>query len=63
MDRKRRWEEKQKRLQHRREMRAKGLDPDMVDAEGNPLPGGAAEEEEELAGDEASGGDDEAKEQ
>ena len=39
MDRKRRGEEKQRRLQFRREMRAKGLDPDMVDADGNPLPG------------------------
>ena len=38
MDRKRRGEEKQRRLQLRREMRAKGLDPDAVDAQGNPLP-------------------------
>ena len=38
MDRKRRSEEKQRRLQMRREMRARGLDPDVVDAEGNPLP-------------------------
>ncbi len=38
MDRKRRGEEKQKRLQYRREMRARGLDPDVVDADGNPLP-------------------------
>jgi len=38
MDRKRRGEEKQRRLQLRREMRAKGLDPDAVDADGNPLP-------------------------
>ena len=38
MDRKRRGEEKQKRLQYRREMRARGLDPDTVDADGNPLP-------------------------
>ena len=38
MDRKRRSEEKQRRLQMRRDMRARGLDPDVVDAEGNPLP-------------------------
>lgn len=38
MDRKRRSEEKQRRLQVRREMRARGLDPDVVDADGNPLP-------------------------
>ena len=38
MDRKRRSEEKQRRLQVRRDMRARGLDPDVVDAEGNPLP-------------------------
>ncbi len=38
MDRKRRTEEKQRRLQVRRDMRARGLDPDMVDADGNPLP-------------------------
>ena len=38
LDRKRRGEEKQRRLKVRREMRAKGLDPDTVDAEGNPLP-------------------------
>ena len=39
MDRKRRSEEKQRRLQVRRDMRARGLDPDVVDADGNPLPG------------------------
>jgi len=44
MDRKRRSEEKQRRLQLRREMRARGLDPDTVDADGNPLPKGGAEE-------------------
>ena len=38
MDRKRRGEEKQRRLQYRREMRARGLDPDTQDADGNPLP-------------------------
>jgi hypothetical protein len=38
LDRKRRGEEKQERLRIRREMRARGLDPDTVDADGNPLP-------------------------
>ena len=50
MDRKRRSEEKQRRLQMRRDMRARGLDPDVVDAEGNPLP---AREGEEASGDES----------
>jgi hypothetical protein len=67
MDRKRRGEEKARRLQFRREMRAKGLDPDMVDADGNPLPnaegtegaegeGGvlAGEAGEDVGGDETS---------
>ena len=38
MDRKRRGEQKAERLRQRREMRARGLDPDVVDEEGNPLP-------------------------
>jgi hypothetical protein len=45
MDRKRRSEEKQRRLQVRRDMRARGLDPDVVDADGNPLPGREGEGE------------------
>jgi hypothetical protein len=60
MDRKRRGEEKQRRLQLRREMRAKGLDPDTVDAQGNPLPVAesaqqTAPEEERKDGDEPGG--------
>jgi len=62
MDRKRRSEEKARRLQVRREMRARGLDPDAVDADGNPLPlreGGAGEgvptEGEDAASDEEPG--------
>ena len=51
MDRKRRSEEKQRRLQMRRDMRARGLDPDVVDAEGNPLP---QREGEAVGGDESS---------
>ncbi|MBI3768165.1 MAG: hypothetical protein HY271_06660 [Deltaproteobacteria bacterium] len=47
MDRKRRSEEKQRRLQMRRDMRARGLDPDMVDADGNPLPPREGDEEAE----------------
>ena len=65
MDRKRRSEEKQRRLQVRREMRARGLDPDVVDADGNPLPiregeGDAldAADEGEDAEDAADGADD-----
>ena len=64
MDRKRRGEEKARRLQFRREMRAKGLDPDMVDADGNPLPNAegaegegavlAGEPGEDVGGDETS---------
>ena len=50
MDRKRRSEEKARRLQYRRDMRARGLDPDVVDADGNPLP--------QREGDEAADGDD-----
>jgi hypothetical protein len=44
MDRKRRTEEKQRRVQMRRELRAKGLDPDLYDADGNlrPIEPGAA---------------------
>lgn len=61
MDRKRRGEEKQRRLQWRREMRAKGLDPDTVDAQGNPLPvtetAQQAASEEERKGDDEPGGD------
>jgi hypothetical protein len=63
MDRKRRSEEKARRLQFRREMRAKGLDPDTVDAEGNPLPvrddleGDAAELAGEAGEDVASDGE------
>jgi hypothetical protein len=57
MDRKRRTEEKQRRLQVRREMRARGLDPDVVDAEGNPLPAReGAEDDATQDGDDA--GDD-----
>ncbi len=55
MDRKRRSEEKQRRLQMRREMRARGLDPDVVDADGNPLP--AREGEEALDADAAEPGE------
>ncbi len=55
MDRKRRSEEKQRRLQVRRDMRARGLDPDVVDAEGNPLP--PREGEEDAAADDTEGGD------
>ncbi len=62
MDRKRRSEEKQRRLQFRREMRARGLDPDAVDADGNPLPvqdgaaeGGAEGSEEHVAEGDADG--------
>ena len=68
MDRKRRAEEKQRRLQFRREMRAKGLDPDMVDADGNPLPqqvdelgnpiNAADEQGDEAAADEDASADD-----
>lgn len=62
MDRKRRGEEKQRRLQMRRELRAKGLDPDLYDADGNPLPPGTTAENAETPDasedkDEASGGD------
>jgi len=56
MDRKRRSEEKQRRLQMRRDMRARGLDPDVVDADGNPLP--PREGEEDAAGDADDGKDD-----
>ena len=38
MDRKRRTEEKQRRVQMRRDLRAKGLDPDLYDADGNLRP-------------------------
>jgi len=55
MDRKRRSEEKQRRLQMRRDMRARGLDPDVVDAEGNPLP---PREGEEAGGDESTAASD-----
>lgn len=51
MDRKRRSEEKQRRLQVRRDMRARGLDPDVVDAEGNPLPQREGDEEVDQDGD------------
>jgi hypothetical protein len=46
MDRKRRTEEKQRRVQMRRDLRAKGLDPDLYDADGNlrPVEPGAAGE-------------------
>jgi len=56
MDRKRRSEEKARRLQVRREMRARGLDPDTVDADGNPLPvrEGEADEGPADGGDAAS---------
>jgi hypothetical protein len=63
MDRKRRGEEKQRRLQMRRELRAKGLDPDLYDADGNPLPPGTAAENAAAPGaaddsdEKASGGD------
>ncbi len=44
MDRKRRSEEKARRVQMRRDLRARGLDPDLYDAEGNlrPVEPGAA---------------------
>ena len=61
MDRKRRSEEKQRRLQMRRDMRARGLDPDVVDAEGNPLPpreGEEAADESSDASDTTGEGDD-----
>jgi hypothetical protein len=51
MDRKRRSEEKQRRLQVRRDMRARGLDPDVVDAEGNPLPPREGDEDVAAEGD------------
>ncbi len=44
MDRKRRTEEKQRRVAMRRDLRARGLDPDLYDSNGNlrPVePGGA----------------------
>jgi hypothetical protein len=56
MDRKRRWDEKQKRLQQRREMRARGLDPDLVDEDGNPLSPQAISQSGTPRGGEASGG-------
>ena len=37
LDRKRKKEDKQKRLQHRRNIKAQGLDPDAVDEDGNLL--------------------------
>jgi hypothetical protein len=62
MDRKRRTEEKQRRVQMRRELRAKGLDPDLYDADGNlrPVEPGAAgpapiEEADDDADDDAGG--------
>ena len=44
MDRKRRSEEKARRVQMRRDLRARGLDPDLYDADGNlrPVEPGAA---------------------
>jgi hypothetical protein len=62
MDRKRRGEEKARRLQVRRDLRAKGLDPDLFDADGNPLPvvPGAEGDAGVLAGDAL--GDDAAEE-
>jgi len=57
MDRKRRSEEKQRRLQMRRDMRARGLDPDVVDAEGNPLPGREGEEAADESTEDAAPGD------
>ena len=57
MDRKRRSEEKQRRLQMRRDMRARGLDPDVVDAEGNPLPPREGEDGEAEKPDEGDEGD------
>jgi hypothetical protein len=59
MDRKRRGEEKQRRLQLRREMRAKGLDPDTVDAQGNPLP--VPESSDDAASETAAKGSDESE--
>ena len=53
MDRKRRSEEKQRRLQYRRDMRARGLDPDVVDAEGNPLPPREGEADDAAESDES----------
>ena len=46
MDRKRRTEEKQRRVAMRRDLRARGLDPDLYDANGNlrPVEPGAARE-------------------
>ncbi|HEY2386048.1 MAG TPA: hypothetical protein VGK30_03735 [Candidatus Binatia bacterium] len=38
MDRKRRTEEKQRRVAMRRELRARGLDPDLYDSNGNLRP-------------------------
>lgn len=62
MDRKRRSEEKQRRLQVRREMRARGLDPDVVDADGNPLPVREGEGDALEAADDADDAADEADE-
>jgi hypothetical protein len=38
MDRKRRTEEKQRRVAMRRDLRARGLDPDLYDSNGNLRP-------------------------
>ena len=61
MDRKRRSEEKQRRLQFRREMRARGLDPDTVDADGKPLPGREGEAAEGASAEGAAESKDEAE--
>jgi hypothetical protein len=65
MDRKRRTEEKQRRVAMRRDLRARGLDPDLYDANGNlrPVdpetgePRAAAEDADEDGTDDAGSGD------
>ena len=67
MDRKRRTEEKQRRVQMRRELRAKGLDPDLYDADGNlrpvepgaagPVGGGEADDDADEDADEVESGE------
>jgi hypothetical protein len=59
MDRKRRTEEKQRRVAMRRDLRARGLDPDLYDANGNLRPVDPETGEPRAASEEADEADEE----